>query len=147
MKSMSMQYTDYEAKIKTAYHVELIGWPSSVKFCAPCYITTVNEVRILLEALKNGNCRWHKMSQNQVDKQAEKEIVVKTRAPRKDKGVKRGPRKRPNPVDAENGGNDENDAVQPARKVSRGNNVGSQLERSRGPTSNEFVGDSDEDID
>ena len=95
-KTLAMSYSNYDIEIRNKYHVELTGWPNNVPFTSPSNITTSAPLRAARDALKSGVCRWTSLSHESREALAKRvdsgEITKKPRAPRADKGVKRGPR-------------------------------------------------------
>ena len=162
-----MNYVNYDTKVVELYQTKLIGWTYS-EFKSPFDIHTIDDVRILLEALQCGRCCWIRMTKGDMNdhraevdrRKAAGEIVGKARKSRSDKGVKR-PRKKAPGVGEDNGG-EEDDGAPAAKKQKRMKAVPkprtkktskksrkSQLPPTR-PTSNEFVdsdADSDADVD
>jgi hypothetical protein len=161
-----MNYTNYDMKVIERYQTKLIGWTYR-EFKSPFDIHTIDDVRILLEALQCGRCCWVRMTRSDMNHHrdavskriAAGDTVGKARKPRSDKGIKR-PRKKAPGVD-EGDSNEEDDGAPPAKKQKRVKAVPesrttttkkvlkkskkSQLPPSR-PTSNEFV-ESDADAD
>ena len=60
-----MNYVNYDTSIVERYKVKLRGWPSGVKFTNPSEIGTMNEIRALRDALKNGECIWVSLSKRE----------------------------------------------------------------------------------
>ncbi|KAH7923676.1 hypothetical protein BV22DRAFT_1014944 [Leucogyrophana mollusca] len=95
-----MNYDNYEIAIMKNMGIKLVGWPIDVPFMSPSKICTVTEIRKLRDALKDGSCHWVTMSAAEVEqhtkniaaRRAAGETVGKPRAPRGDRGKKRGPR-------------------------------------------------------
>jgi len=58
MKNITVNYVNYETAIVEKYKVELLGWPSKIKFANPSAIGTVDEICMLCDALKAGECKW-----------------------------------------------------------------------------------------
>jgi hypothetical protein len=155
-----MNYPNYDAKVIERYQTKLIGWTYH-EFKSPFDIHTIDDVRILLEALQCGRCCWVRMTKNDISRHREDiikrkaagEMVGKKRQPRSDKGIKR-PRKSA-PGAGEGSGDEE--GAPPAKKRRKGMGVPKphttttkkgakkskkqQLPPAR-PSSNEFV-DSD----
>ena len=42
--------------------LKLVGWPKNVKFITPVNLSSVDEVRALIHALKSEECRWVSLS-------------------------------------------------------------------------------------
>lgn len=99
-----MSYVNYKTDIQLTYHVRLRGWPKNVKFAPPSTIGAKGHVRLLLDALRDGECVWVSMSTEEVksmkDSLKEGGVQKKVRATRKDKGgthkVQDGKRKKNN---------------------------------------------------
>lgn len=87
-RNVLMSYRYYDTDIRARWKVKLHVWPFGVRFIAPGQITTMGEIRILHEALSNGECRWVSMSQSEISElatQLKETPVVKTRKSRKRK--------------------------------------------------------------
>ena len=159
-----MNYPNYDTKVIEQYQTKLIGWTYS-EFNSPFDINTVDDVRILLEALQCGRCCWVRMSKSDISRHKEEvnkrkaagETVGKPRRQRSDKGIKR-PRKS---VPGAHKGVEDDDGAPPAKKRRRGKDMPKphtttakkgpkkkkQLPPAR-PPSNEFVAsDLDADVD
>jgi hypothetical protein len=161
-----MNYVNYDTKVIELYQTKLIGW-TYCEFKSPFDIHTIDDVRILLEALQCGTCCWVRMTKSDMNnhryevekRKAAGEIVGKVRKSRSDKGIKR-PRKKA-PGVGEDDGEDDDDGAPPAKKQRKKKAAPerhttttkkapkksrkSQLPPTR-PTSNEFI-DSDADVD
>ena len=113
-----MNYPNYDSKVVERYQTKLVGWTYS-EFRSPFDIHTIDDVRILLEALQCGRCCWVRMSKSNMNHHRDEvkkriaagETVGKPRQPRSDKGTKR-PRKR-TPGAGEGG---DEDGASPAKK-------------------------------
>jgi hypothetical protein len=130
-----------------------VGWTYH-DFKSPFDIHTIDDVRLLLEALQCGKCYWVRMSKSEVGRhkddvekrRATGEMVGKPRQRRSDIGTKR-PRKKA-PGVSEGAGEREDDGAPPAKRQKKGKqkttkkSKKSQLPPSR-PSSNEFIGDTD----
>lgn len=53
-----MNYLNYETAIVEKYHVHIVGWPSRITFGSPSNISTMDGIRLLRWALKDGECQW-----------------------------------------------------------------------------------------
>ena len=161
-----MNYPNYDSKVIERYQTKLVGWTFS-EFKSPFDIHTIDDVRVLLEALQCGKCYWVRMSKTDMNhhraeiikRKAAGEIVGKPRQPRSDKGTKR-PRKSA-PGAGEGGDEDRAPPAKKQKKSKAGTKLvntatsgkkGSrkskkkQLPPSR-PISNEFVdSDSEDDV-
>ena len=150
-----MNYTNYDTKVVERYQTKLMGW-TYCEFKSPFDIHTIDNVRMLLEALQCGRCCWVRMTRSNVNQHkddvskriAAGEKVGKARQPRSDKGVKR-PRKK-----APGAGEGDDDGAPPAKKLKKvkampesramttkkppKKSKKTQLPPTR-PTSNEFV--------
>ena len=95
-KAVAMAYANYDLDIQHRYQIELIGWPSHITFQSPSKITTSAALRAVRDALKSGLCRWAPLSHESREELAKRvdsgQVAKKHRAPRADKGSKRGPR-------------------------------------------------------
>ncbi|KAF8133143.1 hypothetical protein K438DRAFT_1458022, partial [Mycena galopus ATCC 62051] len=93
-----MNYERYMRVIVLGYGVILVGWPKSVNFTSPTNICSIDDLRTLYEALKDGTCRWkvltakekEKWKKDYEEKIASGEIVEQPRKERGDKGEQRG---------------------------------------------------------
>lgn len=117
-KKVKMNYFNYETAIVEVLGQRLVGWPKTVKFANPSEIGTVNEIRMLRDHLKSGQCHWVKLTRSQLDehiadlrsRREAGETVGKPRKKRSDAGTSRK-HKRPSE-------NQENEAPEsgPSRK-------------------------------
>ncbi|KAG6888716.1 hypothetical protein C0992_007675 [Termitomyces sp. T32_za158] len=57
-KTVKMNYLNYDTAIIEKYHVNLAGWPSRIPFGSPSNISTVDDIRLLRSALRDGDCKW-----------------------------------------------------------------------------------------
>jgi hypothetical protein len=97
LKSVGMSYIKYERDIVTKYKVKLIGWPPTVKFASPSEIGTVDDIRLVRQALIVGDCKWMVQTRRQQQAHIEMlearvaagEVVGKKRKQRSDKGKTR----------------------------------------------------------
>ena len=161
-----MNYVNYDTKVIELYQTKLIGW-TYCEFKSPFDIHTIDDIRILLEALQCGRCCWVRMTKSDMNNHRDEvdkrkvagEIMGKARKPRSDKGIKRPQKKAPGV--GEDNGNEDDDGAPPAKKQKRMKAVPelhtattkkapkksrkSQLPPTH-PTSNEFI-DSDADVD
>lgn len=159
-----MNYPNYDSKVIERYQTKLVGWTYR-EFKSPFDINTIDDVRILLEALECGRCCWVRMTKSdmnryrdEVDKRkAAGETVGKKRQPRSDKGIKR-PRNKASGVGDSDSDKDKDEAP-PAKKQKKAKakphttttkkapkkSKKGQLP-PRHPTSDEFI-DSDADVD
>lgn len=92
-----MSYKNYDVDIVKRYKVRLVFWPLSVPFSPPSSLSTMDEVRCLLENLQTGVCRWKHLTPAQVQEHEEMmksgELPLKEKKKkRSDAGKKRGPR-------------------------------------------------------
>jgi hypothetical protein len=158
-----MNYPNYDTKVIERYQTKLIGWMYR-EFMSPFNINTIDDVRILLQALQCGSCCWVRMTKSDMNRhkdevkkrKADGETVGKARQQRSDKGIKR---RKSAPGAGEGASNEDDGAQPPAKKQKRAKAVTgeqrtkkatkkskkSQLPPVR-PTTNEFVvGDGDVD--
>jgi hypothetical protein len=162
-----MNYSNYDAKVIERYQTKLVGWTYS-DFKSPFDINTIDDIRILLEALQCGRCCWVRMTKSDMNRHRDEinkrkaagETVGKARQARSDKGTKRPRKSAPG---AGEGGDE--DGAPPAKKQRKSKAVPKshttttkkaakkskkqQLPPAR-PTSNEFVvsdSHSDTDVD
>jgi hypothetical protein len=153
-----MNYANYDTKIIDRYQTKLVGWTYH-EFKSPFDIHTIDDVRVLLEALQCGRCFWVRMTKSEVnrhkvelDKRREAgEIVGKPRQPRSDIGAKR-PRKKAPGVGEVNAGEGEPPAKKQKRvnaKTTKKAHTGKKSKKTQlppaRPTSNEFITTSDAD--
>ena len=97
--------------------MKLVGWTHH-EFKSPFDIHTIDDVRLLLDALQSGSCHWKRMTKGEVNRhkkdlekrRAEGETIGKPRQPRSDIGTKRPQKKAPGM-----GEEDDDDAL-PAKK-------------------------------
>ena len=54
-KQALMNYTNYNAKVIDQYHMKLVGW-TFYEFKSLFDIHTIDDIRLLLEALQSGSC-------------------------------------------------------------------------------------------
>ncbi|KAF8180068.1 hypothetical protein K438DRAFT_1445987, partial [Mycena galopus ATCC 62051] len=93
----AMNYERYIKVVVLGYRCALLGWPNSVNFTSPTNISTVDDMRTLRDALKDGTCRWKVLSAAEKDKWRQEyeekvesgEIVEQGRKVRGDKGEER----------------------------------------------------------
>ncbi|KAF8178983.1 hypothetical protein K438DRAFT_1502698, partial [Mycena galopus ATCC 62051] len=93
----TMNYECYIKVVVLGYGCALLGWPNSVNFTSPTNISTVDDMRTLRDALKDGTCRWKVLSAAEKDKWQQEyeekvesgEIVEQGRKVRGDKGEER----------------------------------------------------------
>ncbi|KAF8801632.1 hypothetical protein BYT27DRAFT_7114532, partial [Phlegmacium glaucopus] len=114
-----MQYANYDELIIQKYRVELQGWTFE-KLVNPSQLSTsLPSLRRLLDAINDGNCKFVKLSPLEVKrrreelwkKQDDSTVPVKTRKPRKDRGIKRPRKGKKNAVndDAEDDGEEDDE--------------------------------------
>jgi hypothetical protein len=117
-KKVAMNYVNYDVAIVERYKIILKGWPPTVRFCNPSEIGTVDDIRTLRNALKNGECIWVAMSNREHKEHGEMlkqrqeagDVVVKKRKIRSDKGKKRAR------DEVENESGPESDVAEPRKK-------------------------------
>jgi hypothetical protein len=164
-----MSYVNYERDIVTKYKVKIIGWPSAVKFASPSEIGTVDDIRLLRQALKVGDCKWMVQTRRQQQAHIETlaarvaagEVVGKKRKQRSDKGKTREKSSRKGGKGGEKHGNNdidtENDDItekngkrhkKPPKKKRKTTAAARILPfAARIVKSSKFIHDSDEDSD
>jgi hypothetical protein len=146
VKKLEMNYANYETSIVQAYSVQLINWPLERGVVSPSQITNTADMRKLRNALKSGECKWRQLTAAEVKAHADEldarraggEVVGKPRKWRSDAGVKRKQR--------EDGADKENERPKKQKKVvpsRRPTGTGAKGKKSQGPTSREFISDSD----
>ncbi|THG93298.1 hypothetical protein EW026_g7903 [Hermanssonia centrifuga] len=107
----NMQYLNYERDIVQKYHIKMVGWTHE-KFVNVSELgNSLEPLEKLWNALKNGTCKFVKISSTEVATRQERtrQAVVagevaapKQRKIRKDKGIAKGRRKRGNTKDGDN---------------------------------------------
>jgi hypothetical protein len=160
-----MNYPNYDSKVVDRYQTKLIGWTFH-EFKSPFDIHTIDDVRILLEALECGRCCWVRMTKSDMNNHRDEvnrrreagETVGKPRQPRSDKGLKRPRKKAPG---AGEGAGDDGGEAPPAKKQKKAGTAPkphttttkalkitkkkkTQLPPTR-PTSKEFIDDDSDD--
>ncbi|KAG6876904.1 hypothetical protein C0992_011402 [Termitomyces sp. T32_za158] len=96
-KTIKMNYLNYDTAIVKKYHVHLVGWPARLTFGSPSNISTLDDVRLLHSALKNGQCKWMFLAveerkehdQKLANAWGEGVVIGKKRKERSDKGKPR----------------------------------------------------------
>ncbi|KAJ6459295.1 hypothetical protein C8R45DRAFT_1109620 [Mycena sanguinolenta] len=94
----AMNYERYIKVIILGYGVIIVGWPKSVDFISPTNISSVDDMRKLRDAWRDGACHWKILSAREKEKWRKDyeeqvksgEIVEVERQRRSDKGVIRG---------------------------------------------------------
>ena len=115
-----------------------MGWPNEVEFKSPYKLSTVDNVRALFSALKDGTCTFVRLSKRDHDafkdqlcsRRQAGESVGKPRKERSDKGRSRGNKRF--------AVNAEDESVRPSKRA--------RMSRTA-PKSSEFVSSSDEGED
>lgn len=92
-KTVTMNYASYSTAIVLQYKVKLVGWTHS-KIVSPSEIGSIQDLRVLRDALRSGECKWVRLTKSQVDEytaelEKEGQAVVKKRKTRSDKGTSR----------------------------------------------------------
>ena len=95
--NVMMNYLNYNKSIIQKHHVKLVGWPKNIKFITPANLSSVDEVRALIHALKSEECRWVSLSTADVEEhmasivacEAAGEQIGRKRKQRSDKGMPR----------------------------------------------------------
>ena len=98
----AMNYERYIPVVVLGYGCMIMRWPSAVSFCSPTHIYSVDEMRILRDAWRDGTCYWKALNAKEKEEWREKyneqlesgEIVKKSRKRRADKDTTRGPNER-----------------------------------------------------
>ena len=62
-----MNYPNYDSKVIDRYQTKLVGWTYH-EFKSPFDIHTIDDVRILLEALQCGSCFWVRITKSKVNR-------------------------------------------------------------------------------
>lgn len=62
---IAMNYQNYKIAIISRYKVQLVGWPPHIPFANPSSVKTEHLQR-LFDALQSTECRWHKMSREEI---------------------------------------------------------------------------------
>jgi hypothetical protein len=153
-----MNYPNYEHQIMQKHQVKLVGFTFH-EFISPFNISTVNDLRILRDALRCGSCCWVRMTKGEVARhsvdlaarEAGGAVVGKKRKGRSDKGMTRGPRRKKDlPVDDD----EEEEQIAPGPSSSKRQKVSakaskgkkSKSAKSQLPPSKELI-DSEDDAD
>lgn len=149
-----MNYPNYEHQIMQKHQVKLVGFTFH-EFTSPFNISSINDLRILRDALRCGSCCWVRMTKGEVARhsadlaarEAGGAVVGKKRKGRSDKGMKRRPQRKKGSDDDE----EEEEAPGPSkrRKVSSKASKGkkSKTAKSQLPPSNEFIDSDDSEVD
>ncbi|KAG1846337.1 hypothetical protein C8R48DRAFT_546661, partial [Suillus tomentosus] len=69
-RNIRINYTNFDIAMKDKLAIDLKGWPEGVPFQSP---TSINDLKALLkvrDALKDGSCRWFRMSPHQREEYA-----------------------------------------------------------------------------
>jgi hypothetical protein len=109
----AMNYQNYNTQVIERLGVKLVGWTHN-KLVSPYEIHSVDDLRMLHNALVCGACFWMRLSKREMtrhkadmeEREAAGEVVVKKRKARSDKGIPKGPRKKPGrgrPIEEEEG--------------------------------------------
>ncbi|KAJ7751162.1 hypothetical protein B0H14DRAFT_2636077 [Mycena olivaceomarginata] len=53
-----MNYECYIKAVMLGYGCQLVGWPKSINFTSPTNTSSVDNMRTIRDALKEGTCRW-----------------------------------------------------------------------------------------
>ncbi|TFK59093.1 hypothetical protein BDN72DRAFT_781220, partial [Pluteus cervinus] len=144
-KPIKMNYSNYETSIVLTYRVQLIGWPSGVPRQCPSSLKQ-EPLRQLQEALRNGSCKWVKLTEQEYEnlstdlkrRKEAGETIGKPRKQRSDCGKKRN-------REAANDDVEEDEAPNANKKRSRKQVKGrlaSQMVKSK-----EVISESDDDED
>ncbi|KAG1727462.1 uncharacterized protein EDB91DRAFT_1061143, partial [Suillus paluster] len=62
-----INYTNFDTAIKEKLGIDLRGWPEDVPFQSPTSINDLNTLWKLHDALREGYCRWFRMTPRQHD--------------------------------------------------------------------------------
>ncbi|KAJ6487576.1 hypothetical protein C8R45DRAFT_929836 [Mycena sanguinolenta] len=97
-KKIAMNYERYVKVVILGHGVIIVGWPKGIDFTSPTHISSVDDMRKLRDAWKDGSCRWkilsniekEKWRNNYEEKLKSGEIVEVERQRRSDKGRVRG---------------------------------------------------------
>jgi hypothetical protein len=148
-----MNYPNYEQQIMQKLQVKLVGYTYH-KFISPFNISTVNDLRILRDALRCGSCCWIRMTKGEVARhsaeltaqEAAGVTIGKKRKERSDKGLTRGPRRNKNDLDD----NEQNCAGPSKRRKTAAKALSgtkAKTAKSQLPPSNELIASDDEFTD
>ncbi|KAG6819850.1 hypothetical protein H0H93_007994 [Arthromyces matolae] len=155
-QNVVMHYEKYDVNVVERHSVIIRGWPVGLQFRSPAKITTMEDARMLRDALVSGECKWVKLTRQQRDdhmkerheKLASGETAPKQRKKRADAGIPRGPQKRRQREedDGEEQREDEIDKENncPTKKARKAAKVRSQMPPMQ--RSAEII-DSDDDLD
>ncbi|RDX44106.1 hypothetical protein OH76DRAFT_1487325 [Lentinus brumalis] len=92
-----MQYKSYDKEIVCHYGIELVGWTHDVFACPSSLPTTLEPLKILLDAIDNGACHFRRLDTKDLAERRRvleakvAEGAVPARKERHDKGKRRGP--------------------------------------------------------
>ncbi|KIJ60163.1 hypothetical protein HYDPIDRAFT_64863, partial [Hydnomerulius pinastri MD-312] len=75
-KQTRLNYTNFESSIKVKHAIDKKGWPNGIPFTSPYNISNVEQVRVLRDALKRGNCFFYKMTPREY-REFEKELEAR----------------------------------------------------------------------
>jgi len=156
----AMNYQNYNTQVIERLGVKLVGWTYS-KLVSPYEIHSVDDLRMLHNALVCGACFWMRLSKREMthhkadmeEHKAAGEVVVKKRKVQSDKGMPKGPRKKPGGHETVDGDEEEEEleagpskkrkVVQKKGKAIARKRVGAAKAKSQVPPSNEYITDSD----
>ncbi|KAG2135771.1 hypothetical protein DEU56DRAFT_737506 [Suillus clintonianus] len=132
-RDIRINYANFDVAIKEKLGIDIRGWPEGVPFQSPTSLNDLNALLKIRDALKDGSCRWFRLSPRQREEYSAQlaarrkkgEVVGKPRKKRADAGVQR---KRKGKENA------------PPRKRARGSGSSTQA-----PKSTEYVETTDED--
>ncbi|KIJ91094.1 hypothetical protein K443DRAFT_135562 [Laccaria amethystina LaAM-08-1] len=133
----AMNYQNYNTQVIERLGVKLVGWTHN-KLVSPYEIHSVDDLRMLHNALVCGACFWMRLSKREMtrhkvdmeEREAAGEVVVKKRKARSDKGIPKGPRKKPG-------------RGRPIEEEEATKRAGAAKAKSQVPPSNEYIEDSD----
>ncbi|KAJ7746225.1 hypothetical protein B0H14DRAFT_456191 [Mycena olivaceomarginata] len=97
IKTLRMSWVNYKIDIVHKYGVELAGWPTKLIMVRPSQLRG-QDVRLIVERLRNGTMRWVGLTRAQRDEVAaeveklRESGAAKPRPERSDKNQPRGPR-------------------------------------------------------
>jgi hypothetical protein len=130
-RKIVMQYKNYDREIKLCYKVQIVGWPPGVKFMKPSAIGSVEDLRILHDALLCGECHWVPVPPAELEALKKTlEAAGKERRTRKDTGVIRGPQgkraRRDNGNEGSEDGSGNEEETRPRKRAKKTSKKGSR---------------------
>ncbi|KAF8881820.1 hypothetical protein CPB84DRAFT_1687000 [Gymnopilus junonius] len=164
LETIAMNYQNYDCQIVQRLGVKLIGWTYH-SMVSPFNIHTVDNLRILWDALVCRACFWMRLSKGEMthhmaaleEHEAAGEIMRKKRKEQSDKGMPKGPRKKVSSQEDDNDDDEESNELEAGpskkrkvethkkgkRKSAVSHKVNPTKAKAQVPPSREFIEDSD----